>query len=225
MPPVILSAHFDHLGSDLAGNVYFGSLDNASGTAFLMQMAKYIESIGQPERDIIFIGFNAEEFGCLGSKQFVEKNKNKLAGSKVFNFDMIGSDKGIPLCIMGSERDTADTSLIKSVAAVCLDERIHFNYLFKDSSDHEYFRKNGIDAVTFCDNDMSRIHTPKDTAEYLSSSAVVRCFNVVSKQVIKYGFNNNIFILYNNEIFMVSFIGLASITILAVLYKIYNKKH
>ena len=36
LPPIVLSAHFDHIGTDLAGNVYNGALDNASGTAFIL---------------------------------------------------------------------------------------------------------------------------------------------------------------------------------------------
>ena len=35
LAPIVLSAHFDHLGTDLAGTVYGGALDNASGTAFI----------------------------------------------------------------------------------------------------------------------------------------------------------------------------------------------
>jgi hypothetical protein len=217
-PPIILSSHYDHLGSDLSGTVYSGALDNASGTAFIMEMARFLQSVGQPERSIIFIAFNAEEFGCLGSKAFVEEYKNNLLGSKVFNFDMIGSDNGVPLCIMGAESDTANTELIKSTAAACIDENIHFNYLFKDSSDHEYFRKNGIDAITFCDNDMSKIHTPKDTSNYISEKAIERCFSVVSKEVLRYAYNNDPYVLYNKEILLYSFIGLSVLIVLAVLY-------
>ena len=217
-PPIILSSHFDHLGSDLSGTIYSGALDNASGTAFIMEMASFLKSLGQPERSIIFIAFNAEEFGCLGSKSFVERYRDSLLGSKVFNFDMIGSDDGVPLCIMGAESDTANTELIKSTAAACIAENINFNYLFKNSSDHEYFRKNGIDAITFCDNDMSKIHTPKDTSEYISIKAIERCFSVVSKEVLRYAYNNDPFLLYNKEILQYSFIGLSALIIIAVIH-------
>lgn len=217
-PPIILSAHFDHLGTDLAGNIYSGALDNASGTAFMLEMAKFTSSLGTPDRTILFVGFNAEEFGCIGSKNFVEKNKDKLKGSKVFNFDMIGSDYGIPLCIMGAANDTANTDLIKSTAALCTNEKIYYNYLFKDSSDHEYFRKNGIDAITFCDNDTSKIHTPDDTSELISINAIERCFKISSREVIKYAYGDNIFILYSKEILFYSFIFLCGIMLLSVIY-------
>ncbi|NLM35459.1 MAG: Zn-dependent exopeptidase M28 [Clostridiales bacterium] len=213
LAPIVLSAHFDHLGTDLAGTVYGGALDNASGTAFLLELARYIKSLGRPQRSIIFAFFNAEEFGCLGSKAFVEEYKELLKGAKVFNFDMIGSDENIPLCIMGAENDSKDTQLVKSVAAICNSKQINFDYIFKDSSDHEYFRKNGIDAITFCDNDTRRIHSPEDKVQYISLSAINRCYKVISLQIVSYGYNNNIFILYSKEIMLAS-IGLLGVILL-----------
>lgn len=218
LAPIVLSAHFDHLGTDLAGTVYGGALDNASGTAFLLELSRYIKSLGRPQRSIIFAFFNAEEFGCLGSKAFVEEYKDLLKGSKVFNFDMIGRDDNIPLCIMAGESDSKDTELVKSLATICSSKQINFNYLFKDSSDHEYFRKNGIDAITFCDNYASKIHSPEDKVQYISLSAIERCFSVISLQIVSYGYNNNIFILYNKEI-LLSSIGLLGAFLLIYLIK------
>lgn len=216
-PPIILSAHFDHVGADLSNTIYNGALDNASGISFLLELNKYINSLGKPERNIIFAAFNAEEFGCLGSAKFVEEYKESLHGSKVFNFDMIGSDQGIPLCIMGAKTDTSNTPLISSTTSICSSEKIFFNYLFEDASDHEAFRKNNIDAITFCDNDMSKIHTPLDKASLISTTAIDRCFKVASREVIKYGFNDNPVIIYNKTIMVGSFAG---IIIFSVLYLI-----
>ena len=155
--PIIVSAHFDHIGTDLNGTIYNGALDNASGLSFMLEMSKYLTSLGKPNRSILFIGFNAEEFGCLGSTQFITKYKSNITKSKVFNFDMIGSNNNIPLCIMGAKKDTTKTPFIKSVSSICKSENIFFNYLFEDASDHEGFRKQNIDAITFCDNDMTQI--------------------------------------------------------------------
>jgi hypothetical protein len=213
-PPVILSAHFDHLGTDLKVNIYHGALDNASGTAFIMEMVRYLKSLGEPERDIVFIAFNAEEFGLLGSKNFVDKYVYELKGSKVFNFDMIGSDDGVPLCIMGSKSDTSKTSLISSVTSTAMSQKIFFNYLFEDASDHEPFRKHGIDAITFCDNDMRRIHTPEDTVEHISITAIERCFQVASREVIKYGYNSNFILIYPSKVLIISIISTAGIILL-----------
>lgn len=213
--PVVLSAHFDHVGSDLNGTVYNGALDNASGMSFVIEMSRYISSLGQPDRDIVFAGFNAEEFGCLGSTEFVSKFKQKLKGSHVFNFDMIGSDNGVPLCIMGGKKDSVKSPFIKSVSSTCNNQHIHFNYLFEDCSDHEPFRQNNIDAITFCDNDSSRIHTPMDKSCYISKSAMDRCFKVSSREIIKYAFSGNPILIYYKELIMISS---ALIIILSVLY-------
>ncbi len=208
IPPIIISAHFDHVGTDLAGTVYSGALDNASGTSFIMEMSKYVKSLGTPQRNIIFVGFNAEEFGCLGSKAFLNKYKKELQGSKLFNFDMIGSNNSVPLYIMGGKKDTKDTNLIKEVSSICLKNKIDFNYLFEDASDHEAFRKDNIDAVTLSDADSSRIHTPTDKSSFIDTTSIDRCFKVASNEIIKCGFNNNIFLIYYKQLFFISLIGI-----------------
>lgn len=205
-PPIVLSAHFDHIGSDFSGKVYNGALDNASGIAFVMEMSKYISSLGKPDRNIIFIGFNAEELGCLGSKAFADKYKDNLKGAKIFNFDMIGGNSSAPLHIMGGRQDTSDSLLIKETSLICKKDKINFNYLFEDASDHEYFRKQNIDAITLSDADSSKIHTPNDKSNFINTASIDRCFKVASKEVIKYGFNNNLFILYYKQIFYVSLV-------------------
>lgn len=202
--PIIISAHFDHLGTDLNKNIYGGALDNASGIAFVMELSRYISSLGKPDRNILFIGFNAEEFGCLGAREFVKDYKDLLKDSKVFNFDMIGTDNASPLCIMGGEKDSINSPLVKSAASVCTKEKIYFNYLFQDSSDHEAFRNANIDAITFIDNDLSRIHTPNDKAEFISSKSIERCFSVASKEIKKHAFTNNPFVLYNKILILLS---------------------
>ncbi|MGV8984153.1 M28 family metallopeptidase [Clostridium sp.] len=213
-PPIIVSAHFDHLGTDLNGTIYNGALDNASGLSFMLEMSKYLTSLGKPDRSILFLGFNAEEFGCLGSNAFIETYKSGIKDSKVFNFDMIGSNNAVPLCIMGGKKDTDKTPFIKSVSNTCKTEKIFFNYLFEDASDHEGFRKENIDAITFCDNDMTRIHTPKDTSEYISLDAIDRCYDVASKEIVKYTFNDNFIIIYYKECALISIIGILIFSVL-----------
>ena len=216
MPPIIVSSHFDHLGTDLNGTIYNGALDNASGLSFMLEMSKYLTSLGIPDRSILFLGFNAEEFGCLGSNAFIEEYKKYVKDSKVFNFDMIGSNNAVPLCIMGGKKDTDKTPFIKSVSNTCKTEKVFFNYLFEDASDHEGFRKQNIDAITFCDNDTTRIHTPKDTFENISLDSIERCYDVASKEIVKNTFKNSFIIIYYKECFLVSIFG---VLIFSVLYK------
>lgn len=217
--PIVLSAHFDHVGQDLDGTIYSGALDNSSGTCFMLEMSKYIKSLGKPNRDIIFVGFNAEEFGFLGSKAFLKDFNKILKGSTVLNFDMIGGSKSVPLCIMGSKKDTVNTPLIKNVSSICSNNKINFNYIFEDSSDHSPFRQKDIQAITFCDNDSSKIHTPKDKINFINRESIERCYNIASKEVVELAFSNNIFILYYKPIIFVSLTGLILIILIPKIYK------
>ena len=96
LAPLVLTAHFDHLGSDSQNNIYYGALDNASGTSFLLELANTLSTFGKPKRSIIFVALNAEELGLKGSNFFAENNYFDIKNSKVINFDMIGAkDLGI----------------------------------------------------------------------------------------------------------------------------------
>ena len=216
LPPLIVSAHFDHMGTDLSGTIYNGALDNASGMCFVLELSKYLKSLGVPKRDVLIIGFNAEEFGCIGSKAFVDKYKTLLKGVKVYNFDMIGSNNFVPLGIMGGENDTGKVSLVKSVSSTCTKQGIDFSYMFEDASDHMYFRKEGIEAVTFSDKDVSRIHTPNDKVAFISVDNIDRCFKVASREIIKNAYGDNFLLLFFKQILLVS---LVSSLILIYFYK------
>lgn len=215
--PLILSAHFDHVGTDLSGNIYNGALDNASGISFLLELNRYLCAMGKPNRNIYFVGFNAEEFGCLGSAHFAGKYSSMLKGAKVVNFDMIGSSS-VPLSIMGGESDSKSTPLVRAITSICNSQNIKLNYLFQDSSDHEVFRKNNIEAITFCDDDTSRIHTPNDKAEFINTSSIDRCFKVASKEIISSAYDDAFLIFYCKEIFICSFLAITilSFTIISV---------
>jgi len=71
---VVYSAHVDHLGIGKPINgdsIYNGAVDNASGTAALLVIAKAFRSLAHaPARSIMFLGATAEEKGLLGSDYF-----------------------------------------------------------------------------------------------------------------------------------------------------------
>lgn len=215
--PLIISGHFDHLGTDLNGTIYSGALDNASGISFVLEFAKYIKSLGTPERNIIFVGFNAEEFGCIGSNKFVEKYKDCLKGAKAYNFDMIGSNNSVPLSIMAGEKDTVNSEFMRSLTSTLSSEKVSYSCRFENSSDHEAFRNNDIDAITFCDDDMTRIHTPSDKSLFISTKSIDRCFSVASVEVIKQAFDGNPMLIHYKTILMVSFFSII------LLYSLYRR--
>jgi Peptidase family M28/PA domain len=71
---VIYSAHLDHLGIGVPVNgdkIYNGALDNASGSAMLLEMARAFSSMNpKPRRSILLLSVTGEEEGLLGSDYF-----------------------------------------------------------------------------------------------------------------------------------------------------------
>ncbi len=91
--PVIIGAHYDHIGflspveNDSIGN---GANDNAAGSVGVLQLAKLLKD-KKPLRPILFVLFDAEEQGLLGSKYLAEKMKSMdITPYIVFNLEMIG---------------------------------------------------------------------------------------------------------------------------------------
>lgn len=70
---IVYMAHWDHLGMDetLDDPIYNGALDNASGTAGLIELARAFRALRKPpERSILFLAVTAEEQGLLGSAYY-----------------------------------------------------------------------------------------------------------------------------------------------------------
>jgi hypothetical protein len=71
---VVLSAHIDHVGvgEPIHGDaIYNGAMDNASGTASLMDMAQTLHDQNiQTKRSLLFVAVTGEEKGLLGSRYF-----------------------------------------------------------------------------------------------------------------------------------------------------------
>jgi Zn-dependent M28 family amino/carboxypeptidase len=71
---VVLSAHIDHLGigEPINGDrIYNGAMDNASGSALLLDVASSLKKSPEKlKRSILFLFVTGEEKGLLGSKYF-----------------------------------------------------------------------------------------------------------------------------------------------------------
>ncbi|MEP7367424.1 MAG: M28 family peptidase, partial [Acidobacteriota bacterium] len=92
---IVLSAHLDHTGVNpsLPGDQIFnGAMDNASGVATLIEVAREFagpRQLRRPARSILFLAVTAEEKGLLGSRYFA--NKPTVPASSIvanINFDM-----------------------------------------------------------------------------------------------------------------------------------------
>ncbi|MDI6624785.1 MAG: M28 family metallopeptidase, partial [Brevundimonas sp.] len=71
---ILYTAHWDHIGvgePDANGDAIFnGAVDNATGTAALLELARIWGAGPRPERSIVMISFTAEESGLLGSEYY-----------------------------------------------------------------------------------------------------------------------------------------------------------
>jgi Zn-dependent M28 family amino/carboxypeptidase len=97
---VLYTAHYDHLGihPDMKGdNIYNGALDNATGSAMIIEMARAaMLSPDKPKRSLLFAAVTAEEQGLFGSEYLGQHPP--IPASKItldLNFDSI-PPLGIP---------------------------------------------------------------------------------------------------------------------------------
>ncbi|WP_455790686.1 M28 family peptidase [Clostridium butyricum] len=218
LPQLILTAHYDHIGVDSLGNYYDGALDNASGTSFLLELSKNLSSLVKPQRDIIFVALTGEEFGLLGSKNFVSKHLNEIKNADVINFDMIGAPNTPISFVIGTSakelKDQNTSNTLKYLEDACSKNNLKYDVKIQDSSDHASFNNQGIDAITICHSDLSKIHTPKDKIDYIDSSAIDQVYSIVQKEIYNSSYNKFILILYNQSItFIVVIIFISIITI------------
>lgn len=91
---VIISAHHDHVGNN-NGEIYYGAVDNASGTVALMEIAALMNKAAKkglkPKRTIILASFTGEEKGLIGSHYLANNPVYPLAKTwGILNIDMMG---------------------------------------------------------------------------------------------------------------------------------------
>lgn len=151
---IVYMAHWDHLGKDdsLDNPVYNGAIDNASGTAAVLETARaFSEMEIAPERSIVFLFVTAEEQGLLGSRYYAENPlyplENTVAGINLDSLNHFGPTHDITLTGYGSS-ELEDH--LKTVAEE-VDRRVEpepnpeRGYFFR--SDHFSFAREGVPAL------------------------------------------------------------------------------
>ncbi|MBI4298784.1 MAG: M20/M25/M40 family metallo-hydrolase [Chloroflexi bacterium] len=155
---VVLGGHYDTVPNVPGAN------DNASGTAVLLTLAQELSQRSLPFT-LRFIAFGAEELGLWGSKSYVdslttEEHRRIVA---MLNFDALGTGNG--LLVAGA------SELIDQIVTEGNRQRIRVQRsrgLEGGGSDHENFASVGIPVIFFFSDDLSRIHSPNDTIEFVS---------------------------------------------------------
>jgi Zn-dependent M28 family amino/carboxypeptidase len=152
---VIYTAHWDHLGigPEVNGDkIYHGAVDNASGVAGLLEIARAFQHIQPPpRRSILFMSVTGEEKGLLGSQYYAEHPVYPLARTLgEINMDAMnvrGRTKDIELVGLG--QSTLD-DVVAAVAAeqgrvVKPDAEPEKGFYYR--SDHFNFAKQGVPAL------------------------------------------------------------------------------
>ena len=217
LAPLLLTAHFDHLGSDSQNNIYYGALDNASGTSFLLELANTLSTLGKPKRSIIFVALNAEELGLKGSSFFAENNYFDIKNSKVINFDMIGVENCPITFIQVVGFKDNSSNILNSLSNICSDDSVDYLVEYENSSDHASFNELGIDALTICHSDKSHIHTPTDTVDYIDSNAINTVYKVVNKEIKKDCYSTVTTFIYSRKSINLFLIILLALIIIGIL--------
>jgi len=154
---VVYSAHWDHLGvgaPDAKGDrIYNGAVDNATGTAALIELGRAFAHAPKPERSVVFLNVTAEEKGLLGSEYYASKPLYPLAKTvavlnmdaldpmgPAHNFTTSGDAKSELLDILVADAKKADL-------AYSPDPHPEAGHFFR--SDHFPFAKQGVPALSF----------------------------------------------------------------------------
>ena len=152
---VIYSAHWDHLGRDTTikgDQIFNGALDNASGTAQLLEIAKGFSALPtKPARSIMFVALTAEEKGLLGAKYFAANPPvplaNVLANINMDGFSQWGRTKDVTVVGLGnSTLDDVLADVIRPFGrVVAADQEPEKGFFYR--SDHFEFAKQGVPAL------------------------------------------------------------------------------
>ena len=154
---VIYSAHWDHFGTveaDARGDrINNGAVDNATGTAALMELARAFAKGRRPDRSIVFLAVTAEERGLLGSEYYAANPLYPLATTVgVLNMDSLSP--------WGPTRDfsMAGSAKLELLDRLVTDAKAWDRHFTPDPkpeagsffrSDHFPFAKRGVPAISF----------------------------------------------------------------------------
>jgi hypothetical protein len=170
---IIIGAHFDHVGDNMDGTYNPGSLDNASGVAVMMELARVIkESKIPPKKSILFIAFNGEESGVWGAQYYGKHPVYPLKKAVMINMDMIGSSAKVPLSIVTAS-EKSDVSLRDTFAEYADKLAITYKNGIEPGSDHVVFDHLGVPSVCLANLDFKYgYHSPHDTIEAVSGDRI-----------------------------------------------------
>lgn len=174
---VVIGAHYDHLGYGEHSNslyrgeeaIHNGADDNASGTAAVIELARFIKNNNVKEKNnYLFLNFSGEELGLIGSKYWVHHatyDTSKI--NYMVNMDMIGRynpDKGIEISGLGTSPDAFN--FLRSATFDNLKFKLGENGT--GPTDHTSFYYANIPVLNFFTGTHEDYHKPTDDADKIN---------------------------------------------------------
>src|SRR4029079_12095937 len=152
---VVYSAHWDHLGIGAPVNgdkIYNGALDNASGVATVLEIARAFTQIQpQPKRSILFLMVTAEEQGLLGSQYYATSPlyplNRTVANINIDGINQWGRTKDFTVIGMGASDLDDDLKVAAAEQGRVLRPDPEPEKGFYYRSDHFNFAKQGVPAL------------------------------------------------------------------------------
>ncbi len=182
-PPILLTAHFDGQGSAGAGVYYPGAVDNASGVATVIAVARLLAEDPPADsgrrRPIWIVLFNGEEQGLYGSEAFAAAHESDLAGATVVNIDMIGHSEEAAFSVVST---TAGRQVAAEVADRLEEAGFTANHGGQGRSDHLSF--GGIaPAATLVQAPYPHMHAPGDVPARADAAVLERVAEALATYV------------------------------------------
>ena len=161
---IVYTAHWDHLGKTSEG-IFHGAVDNASGTASILEIARAFTKVSPPpKRSILFVSVTAEEQGLLGSEYYsvtpVYPLSKTLANINIDGINVNGRTKDMTFVGYGASDldDYARTAAAEQGRTIHGDAEPEKGFYYR--SDHFNFAKLGVPALD-----------PDDGTEYVGKPA------------------------------------------------------
>jgi Zn-dependent M28 family amino/carboxypeptidase len=185
---IVYTAHWDHLGRNptLQGDqIYNGALDNASGTAALLELAEAFTKT-RPQRTVVFLSVTAEEKGLLGAKYYATQPlyplERTLANINIDGVNVWGRTRDIGL--VGVGQSSLEDVLRKFVEAegrkLLPEAEPEKGYYYR--SDHFEFAKVGVPAL-YTDEGVDYIGKPKDFGKSKRAEYIDKDYHKVSDEI------------------------------------------
>ncbi|NJN42148.1 MAG: M20/M25/M40 family metallo-hydrolase [Flammeovirgaceae bacterium] len=191
---IIIGAHYDHLGlgndgssldANPQGKIHNGADDNASGTAGVIELARYFQNNKVKEKNnFLFICFSGEELGLFGSKYFTENPTIDLnAVTYMINMDMIGrlDPTTNSVAVSGTGTSPVWEPLLSKLSTDKL--QIKTDSSGMGPSDHSSFYIKNIPALHFFTGSHTDYHKPSDDFEKINYSGEVEVLNLIVKVI------------------------------------------